>query len=512
MDLVLPLTVAFCAGLAFVLHVAMWLWRRRRPLRLCPGPALSWRQRLIPLWLFYRRRCGYDLSGHFGCEPRREHPSKISRQAGIALANPITCPECGRRVHQRRELCRTASHWRPAGIALVLGGLALQLHHSPPIAASRLVAMAPTDVLLRGETLLGTTTPLEVREELRRRAMDHQLSDPEVSRFVDVLVNDLRDDQLLGNAKDALEKLAIFATFDPGPLYRVIDSPDAQQRRYVRDLLRDLPHAGYPPQELIDASIQDLASDEVGSNLGSARWFLREHLERATPSLIAALTSGFKDQRHSGDEQQQEAIEGLLRSATVSRDVSERLVRLALDDLRVTRSWYRTGEAFRYVLRTAPLCESILAEGMKSDDARVRLLSAAAAGCTQRTALLEQAAPLLIEHLGDNLIRGDAVVAARALWGFGPGVIPHVKGVLAKESARAGTAGGDEQRRQALHYLLARFEGRETLGSLQRRWPLARLTLARVDAMALDPEELDVPSWRLELEREAEREEQAPTQ
>ena len=479
MDLVLPTVMAALGALWCVIGLVRAIWLGlRRSARRCPGPRLSWRQRLHPLTLVYRRRCGYDLGGHIDL---RSRAGAVGR-----MPQPVTCPECGRCVHSRRELLRGAWNLRPLGMAAVAFLVALALHRHPPFDGAALVALASTDVLLRGESSFGTGTPIEIRDELRRRAMDHEMSEGEIRRFVALLVHDLRDDGLVGNAKDAMRKLAIFGTFDPQPLLDALTAPDRQQRRLAAEVVRELPGIGlgveHPPAALIAASIEDLRDDEISWNSQAAWDYLASHRQAAIPGLKVAIDSDDAQQRRNAME--------ILRSfgddPAIGPDVRRKLLVASIGDLASNASSGDAWVAFRYLRANAGRARDLLADAMVKGDGRTRLLAAATAGCAGAEDLVDHAAPILIRHLADNAIRGDAVVAARALWGFGAAALPHLESALAR-------AVGDEQLQQSLRYLIARMTTARSIASLQRELPLARLTTASQDAISLDPDELDVP-------------------
>ena len=95
MDLVLPTVMAALGALWCVIGLVRAIWLGlRRSARRCPGPRLSWRQRLHPLTLVYRRRCGYDLGG---------------------LEQQERCPECGARYIDLRRRITVAPRPGPLG-------------------------------------------------------------------------------------------------------------------------------------------------------------------------------------------------------------------------------------------------------------------------------------------------------------------------------------------------------------------------------------------------------------
>lgn len=476
MDMVVPNLLAILGGAAALWAAIRFVWEHRRPRRLCPGPRLTLRQWLLPTWLIHRMRCGYDLGGHIA-EPR---PGERGNPGATAL---VACPECGRAALRRQQLLRSVGAWRPMGIACLCWALAISLAWHPPIAATSLVAMAPTDVLLTGEGTFGSTTPIEIRDELRRRAMDHQFSEGQIERFVALLVHDLRDDALIGNAKAAMEQLAIFGLFNERPLYEALESGDHQQRSLVAELLRDLPRAGDPPAALLRVSVEDLRADDRHRNAGDARSFLFRYLDQAVPLLVEALDSD--------DDQQRTAAVDLLRAARVTPAVRDRLVRGAIADLSLAHDRWAASGAFSYLVRHADIAEPLLGETMVSGDRQARLLAAAIAGCTARTALMQKALPILISHCSDNQIANDGIMAARAIAGFGTPVVP----LLQPWRDREGGRGGDEQCRQTLEYIVARLTTTRSVRSLQAAFPLARLTVSGREFMEIDPQDLSMPRF-----------------
>lgn len=460
MALVLP-GILGAIGLCCLL-AGGWLWLRDPWRRvLCPGPRMAWTSLVVPIWILHQPRCGYDLSAH---RPARD--------------GSVTCPECGRVVRRQGQRVRSARAWRPGRFGLALLVLAWLSYRFPPVDASRLVAVSPTDVLLRGEGLLGEYTPLEARDEIRRRAMDHQLSEQQTLRFVQLLLNDLRDDQLVGNAKAALEQLEIFGLFDPQALWDALDSPDAQERRMVADLLRSMPAIGAPNDKLLRISVEDLRSDDRRWNARAASDYLLGNLEAAKPFLISAL--------HSDDRQQRDAILDLLRETETQGTVLEELLGESIRSFGMGNGYRRSRIAFLFLLRNAATAEPRLAEAMAGSDPRARLLAAVVAGCANRADLLPTAVPILVEHLADNNVTGDAIVAARALWGFGPSVVPFL------EPYRAN---GDTQQRRQVEYILRRMTTKDSVMKLQLELPETRLTGRKRDALSLHPEELDLPTF-----------------
>jgi len=380
---------------------------------------------------------------------------------------------------------------RPHWLSGVRSNVAGPPRAGVPSAGTTLVAMTPTSVLLRGEGVLGVGTPLDVREEIRRRALDHQLDDMQITRFVQLLVDDLRSDSLLGNATDAIEQLAIFGSYDDTPLIAALKSDDAQQRYLAADVLSSLPRDGPPPAALVQIMVDALRSDDVRWNALDAESYLSEHVREARALLIDAMGSD--------DAQQRSAAMRLMRQdymadpppayAGVVDGVLAMLLYASCEDLRSSRGRYVAGRGFRFLVRFAASAEQMLVEGMMSADPRQRLLCAAVAGCASRMQLMEQATPILVEHLASNAIENDGLVAARALGGFGTAVVPLL------EPMRRAARTLDEQQRQAIDYVIRRLTTNDSVTRLRRELPAARLSSVQADVLECDIESMRKPQF-----------------
>lgn len=461
MDLILP-GILFAFAVAFLAVAARRLVSRRRrrsPKCLCPGAPLRALERLSLLWLVYRPRCGYDLS------------EQVSDRAGA-----LACPECGHRVARRDELRACAHGLRPMTIAAMLLAAAGLLLRFPPVQGATVVALAPTRLLLRGESILGIGTPMEVREEVRRRAVADALSAAETREFIRLLIADLRDDTLAGNATTALKHLALLGPACEESLLAALDGADAQQRHLICEMLLSRRRTGPQPTALLRAAIEELRSDGRSWNASAAWSYLGECRNEASTYLVDALASD--------DEQQRALAKGLLRGADLAGPVLARLCRLSVEDLHSGEGRGHAGDAFRFLVRHAADAEEALAAGLGSADVRQRLLCAAALGCGGRNGTMASAVPILASHLADNRIRGDATVAARALAGFGRQVVPLLGPW--RDSA-------DGQQRETVEFLIRRLTTDESVASLRQDLPLASLTLRADDVLELDPQWLSMP-------------------
>lgn len=176
-----------------------------------------------------------------------------------------------------------------------------------------------------------------------------------------------------------------------------------------------------------------MLADRVGRELfdDDQRW----NAERAMDLLVqlwprsqAALEKAVA----SNDAQARLLAARLLRRLTSSP--SEALIKACVDDLRDDSdevryylSFSNARAAADYLVNHGVMAEPYLAEAMRRGDRQQQILAAAVAGHAGLVALIDQAAPILIECLGDNGVRGDAKVAAPALYRFGPNIVPYLE-------------------------------------------------------------------------------------
>lgn len=174
-------------------------------------------------------------------------------------------------------------------------------------------------------------------------------------------------------------------------------------------------------QRLAERVVSNLGDDQVRRNASRAISVLRLLGPAAEPTLERALLSP--------DEQtRQYAAFSLTRRH--EHAPSDRTLRVLIECLRDDH-WSRRGNAsraFDTLAREGP--ERILPfirEGIRGDDMQQRLLAAVLAGSLGMDALLPDAAPVLVDHLRDNNIAGDARIAGPALYRFGIEVIPWIE-------------------------------------------------------------------------------------
>lgn len=132
----------------------------------------------------------------------------------------------------------------------------------------------------------------------------------------------------------------------------------------------------------------------------------------------------------------------MMQLISVNGEPSQRLLDVcleALDDDTIPvdtkrpmaqRNWTPEGNACNaaeYLVAHASRVEKEIDKGLESKDWQHRLLCAFIAGRGGLAKLMPKAAPILIEHLKDNDIRGDAATAMSGLYGFGNTILPHLR-------------------------------------------------------------------------------------
>src|SRR5690606_3195587 len=123
-----------------------------------------------------------------------------------------------------------------------------------------------------------------------------------------------------------------------------------------------------------------------------------------------------------------------------------------------------------------------LERGMRSADPAVRFSCAVAAGFGRCATLVDMAAPILIEHLADNDITGDAKLAAPALFHLGEAARPWLE---------AFARSPDRQQRSAAALRLRELDGSaRTEAARARRRTLNTISTARENPLAVTIDDL----------------------
>lgn len=160
--------------------------------------------------------------------------------------------------------------------------------------------------------------------------------------------------------------------------------------------------------------IDDLRDDDIRGNAGSAMVGLRRAGAAAVPMLTDALGSIDGQQRHF--------------AALILRDLDaepvpllctvsvEALTREVSRELRATIMVPGATDATRYLARHVAAARPALRFGLGSGDDQQRFLCAFLLACGGESVDTEQVVRELMSHLGDNRIRGDALMATHGLF------------------------------------------------------------------------------------------------
>lgn len=201
----------------------------------------------------------------------------------------------------------------------------------------------------------------------------------------------------------------------------------------------------------VSALIDDLRDDDVRWNASNAL----QELSRMNPPPIDELEAAL----HSDDWQQRQLAASALRLMPRYRP-SRAFCRVTVEGLRdddlprdhpengddATMTWvYNATYGVKHLLEHPRIATQELAEGLAFPDMQGRFWCAFVLGMTGRHQYVDDAAPILIEHLGDNQFGSDGVYAAAALYRFGMPVLPYL------ESARFGA---DQQKRSLIDLIV----------------------------------------------------------
>lgn len=300
----------------------------------------------------------------------------------------VLCPECGTRHTNARRLLRRTAAWRTGRLAAAMFAGAVACAHAGTRdgrwAWTHLLPNAP---LLATERLLRESTPEPIRCEVDERIEAGTLSTDQSASYAQSLVRDLAADRVRFNAQRAAELLHTIGDPAYPALRRALRSEDWQTRQWAAHILRQA-HGAEISDDLVTVTIEGLAND------------------------------GFPYGRHDGDE-----------AATYS----------CIDN---------AFEGVTFLVLYAGRTHAALLRAMASEDRQQRLLAAAVAGWAGCSELAPEAAPILIDHLGDNTMRGDARLACAALFRLGAPAV---------EALEQAADSPDRQRAQAARYLLGRL-------------------------------------------------------
>jgi len=350
----------------------------------------------------------------------------LSGSPGYREGKP-TCSECGRALKSRRQMVRSGHRFVVfrAGVGLLF--LSIFVPKLVDVNWAEVVRLVPSPPLVAMETMLLDDTPEVVRVELRGRMSNLELEDAEERKMIALLVRDLRMSMLTNSADPAMMLLATCGEQAIADLERTLDAPDHQQRQLAAHLLRLIP-TYRPTQRMLEVTLEGLAKDDI--------------------------------------------------------PVPRRRTKQPYMLLEVCNA--KDGTA--YLACHASEAIELLTQGMMSSDEQQRMFAATASGLGGASSLIPAAAPILLEHLRDNDITGDAKIAKFALRGFGPDVRPTLE---------LGLIEADVQARKAIEQVLVLIEHDEQVAAQRELHPLSPLEQAMADARRTDWQSIYLPflSW-----------------
>jgi len=294
--------------------------------------------------------------------------------APVNTTGQLTCPECGRTHQGTSRLRQTTRRVRPATVCLALTALASLVTVVSLTAPTRWIELLPTEVLVQSEILLDADLPQEIKTHLWERIDARRLSPQQKTRLARACV-------------------------------AFIARPEFDARRSYAHVY--LPHLGA-------AGDAALASMLQSPNWRSRGWAAAIRLHTLDPNAMPEeqLTSDLLEV----------AIEGLRLDRPL--DLPPEEFKRMVDGPTQTALFFSLFR--RFPTLTAPRA----ALHLTSDDPQQRLLCAAICAFAGDLTTIHTAAPILIEHLADNKVEGDANLAAAALASYGPAAGPYLRAVI----------------------------------------------------------------------------------
>ncbi len=259
-------------------------------------------------------------------------------------------------------------------------------------------------------------------------------------------------------------------------------------------------------KEEVEKLVADLASPKV-LVANAAINALGEYVDTKTTAevrrqLEGALTSANLQKRHGAAQ----ALRGMKLPV-----VSAKLIEVTVDGLRNDNLPGRpvggleieiyNAAGFRWLIGQMDKAREPLVAALGSDDLQQRFLAAVCLGAVGDKEQLGRVAEILLPHLRDNQIKGDALLAGSALYRLGPALLPRLNDARLK---------ADDQQRQIIDLMLYDFNHpptkEEDFGKrkgMQTVWPDMN------DPVAFyAPENLDI-QWRGKM-TEARRDNSGP--
>lgn len=270
-------------------------------------------------------------------------------------------------------------------MAISLLAVAVSGYSVRPVRKGTWTKSTPTDVLLVVQRSLGEWSTRHIRNELEARFERGELSDRQKRWLAAAALQAIGDDYEPWNAMWAMDMLSALDDIGTRTLEDGLGSNDWQTRQLcAQRLMRRAgppwhsyevgpPRPYDPPDRLYAVAVEGLADDALPS--GTAR-------------------------RWGGPQQ--------------------------------THTWVTNARSgYRFLSSNGPRAEPFLRPAIRSDDPQQRLLAACAAGYLGLSSLADDAAIELGANLRDDMIEGNATLAAAALFAMGELARPTVE-VLAQ--------------------------------------------------------------------------------
>lgn len=244
------------------------------------------------------------------------------------------------------------------------------------------------------------------------------------------------------------------------------------------------------PQLREEQLVEYLHSDDIRGNAVAA---MNELWKRRGDGLVAALEPALESKDWQQRQMAAEILRGIETYTPTNRLLEVTVEGLRDDGLPFDENGYgvfafNAFSGTRYLLKHPKEGTDILVKMLESDDSQQRFLAAYVLGATGRSGAIQRITEILIPHLRDDDVWGNACMAVYALYHRGPDVMPLLEPYLDSK---------DEQQRLAVR--LVRMDLKSPPRTEEER--LARRKVHTLSELHADPcveEGLEryILSWR----------------
>lgn len=382
------------------------------------------------------RACGYDLSGiddacpecgrwlggrraiTRGARARRPVPTLLGLLLLLSLSLPALWWWTGRDAHARRPtwrlLIEARSEREPEAPALDELMIRWDNAELSPPAIEELASMVS-----RAWSIGQPGSPLRRQDVFNRCLVNSAFTGDQLRLAFEGAMRDLSHDDVWGNAAQGERLIRTLGTPAIEQLPRYLHADDEQQAlRAARLLSRFEPERHQ--RRLTELAIRSLRHDRHRGNLG---WAVDYLWRDAGADAIEPLARAIRDPDTQLRVHAKEALARIHERTgrTPSGDVIRAWVEMLATDAE-GRSWTATRALIAHADAGEPALRDAMAPGA---DPQQRFLAAYVLGMSGIGG--EVVIDMLIDHLGDNRVSGDASRAAAALWRLGD---PARAGVL----------------------------------------------------------------------------------